>query len=99
LKGDSKTAVEKEIRLPCHLNLAACYTNLKNYKKAKAQAIKALEIDERNVKGLWRRGLAEQAQGDWEVAKKKLFDGFGGGSAESSSCCIVEEGKSTNCAV
>jgi len=72
LKGDSKDAVQKEIRLPCHLNLAACYTNLKKYKKAHAQADKALEIDPRNVKGLWRRGLAQQGLGDWEDAKKSF---------------------------
>jgi len=72
LEGEKADTVQKDIRLPCHLNLAACYLKLNNTRKTLVQTKKALEIDAKNVKGLWRQGLAEQAEGNWDVAKKSF---------------------------
>eukprot|EP01126_Amoeba_proteus_P054794 TRINITY_DN6763_c0_g1_i19.p1 TRINITY_DN6763_c0_g1~~TRINITY_DN6763_c0_g1_i19.p1 ORF type:complete len:383 (-),score=96.80 TRINITY_DN6763_c0_g1_i19:425-1573(-) len=73
--GDDKGNKNKEIqqiKLLCHLNSAACHLKLNNNKKALEHSTKALEIDDRNVKGLWRQGLAYQEQGDWERAKRNF---------------------------
>jgi len=72
LKDPEKEKVNKEIKLPGHLNLAACYIKTKDLAKAIENATKALEIDSRNVKGLWRRGCAYIDNGDWHEAKSDL---------------------------
>jgi len=72
LKDAEKEKVNKELKLPGHLNLAACYWKLKDYPKVIENATKALEVDARNVKGLWRRGCARIENGDWLDAKSDL---------------------------
>jgi tetratricopeptide (TPR) repeat protein len=52
--------------------LAACYLKLEQPKQALTNANKALEIDSRNVKGLWRQGLGFMDDGDWDKAKKSF---------------------------
>jgi len=74
LEADKKKTLQNDVRLPCHLNLAACQLKLNKPAKAKTQAVKALEIDSRNVKALWRHGLALQDLGDWDAAKKCYDD-------------------------
>ncbi|CAL4123311.1 unnamed protein product [Meganyctiphanes norvegica] len=47
-----------QVLLAGHLNLAQCYLNLKDNIHAKENAQKALEMDEKNVKALFRNGQA-----------------------------------------
>eukprot|EP01127_Copromyxa_protea_P011664 TRINITY_DN2953_c0_g1_i1.p1 TRINITY_DN2953_c0_g1~~TRINITY_DN2953_c0_g1_i1.p1 ORF type:complete len:415 (+),score=153.71 TRINITY_DN2953_c0_g1_i1:80-1246(+) len=72
LEGEKKKTVDHEIKLPCYLNIAACNLKLKKTRAALTNANKALEIDSRNVKGLWRQGLALQDDGEWDKAKKSF---------------------------
>eukprot|EP01123_Difflugia_compressa_P011155 TRINITY_DN4355_c0_g1_i1.p1 TRINITY_DN4355_c0_g1~~TRINITY_DN4355_c0_g1_i1.p1 ORF type:complete len:276 (-),score=75.46 TRINITY_DN4355_c0_g1_i1:112-861(-) len=69
LKEDEKNKV-KELKLTSYLNLAAVYIKLQKFKPAVENATHALQIDEKNIKGLWRRGVAEMNNGDWDNAKK-----------------------------
>jgi len=70
ITGDEKKQVNTNICLPCHLNLAMCYIKIGDFASALKSAEKALEIDSKNVKGLWRRGLAKQERKDWEDARR-----------------------------
>ncbi|KAJ3188786.1 hypothetical protein HDU85_004500 [Gaertneriomyces sp. JEL0708] len=60
--SDSDSATEKEevdgICLPCHLNLSLCYLKMGDASKANVHATKALKIDPKNVKALYRRAQA-----------------------------------------
>jgi len=74
LKYDSSFSDEEkkqanELKLPCYLNLAASYLKAQDYKLVIENSKKALEIDSKNVKGLWRRGIAYMSSGDWDFAK------------------------------
>jgi len=78
---DNSKAEQEEIRqtnneicLPCHLNSAMCYIKIKEYRKALESCEKALKIDSRNVKGLWRRGVARTELGFWNEAKRDFVD-------------------------
>ena len=48
----------KTLKCHCYLNLAACHLKEERYEKAINCAKHALEIEENNVKGLFRRGQA-----------------------------------------
>jgi len=72
LKDDEKDKVNKQIKVPVHLNLAACYAKMNDLPKVVENATKALEIDPKNVKGLWRRGAAKTDMGEWLDAKRDL---------------------------
>jgi len=52
-----------------YLNLAACYLKLENYPEVIQNCEKALEIDPKNSKGLFRKGQAHLGLKDYEVAK------------------------------
>jgi tetratricopeptide (TPR) repeat protein len=60
----------KERRLPCHTNLAMCYIKQEKYYDAKRECDKALEIDAKSVKALFRRGVSLSRTGDYSKAKK-----------------------------
>ncbi|CAB3226989.1 unnamed protein product [Arctia plantaginis] len=61
-----------ELLLSVHLNLALVYLKLTpiDYFEAKDHAVKALKYDEKNVKGLFRKGQAVLGLGDAEEALK-----------------------------
>lgn len=48
-------------QIPCNLNLAQCYIKLKEYKSAISHTSKVLEIEQDNVKALYRRGISYMA--------------------------------------
>lgn len=52
-----------------YLNLAACYLKLDDYQEVIQNCEKALEIDPKSSKGLFRKGQAHLALKDYEVAK------------------------------
>ena len=60
----------KERRLPCHTNLAMCYIKQEKYYDAKRECDKALEIDPKSVKALFRRGVSLSRTGEYSKAKK-----------------------------
>jgi len=67
--------VTKNIELPCHLNLAACYLETKQYRLVEETASNALKYDPQNFKALKRRAMAytelhlyNEAQKDFEAA-------------------------------
>ena len=55
--------------LPCHLNAAACALKLDDPHTALKAAQAALNVDGSSVKGLYRRGMAREALGDWDEAE------------------------------
>jgi len=69
LKDEEKESTKKSVKLPCYLNLAACFLKQKNYKSTIENATKALEIDPLNIKALWRRGVALTDNSDWYEAE------------------------------
>ncbi|XP_033015728.1 peptidyl-prolyl cis-trans isomerase FKBP4 [Lacerta agilis] len=68
LSGADEAKAES-LRLAAHLNLAMCHLKLKEYSQALENCNKALELDSSNEKGLFRRGEAELAVNDYELAR------------------------------
>nr|QBH73895.1 fk506-binding protein [Thermobia domestica] len=66
---DDKDQERKTLLLAGHLNTAMCHLKLKDFIEAREQCSKALEIDPKNVKGLFRRGQAYLELGEPELAK------------------------------
>jgi tetratricopeptide (TPR) repeat protein len=56
----TRAALEKELRLPCYLNLAACDLELGNHADAERHANKALGMDPNNIKALYRRAMSRK---------------------------------------
>ncbi|XP_060135002.1 peptidyl-prolyl cis-trans isomerase FKBP4 [Zootoca vivipara] len=67
--SDAEEAKAESLRLAAHLNLAMCHLKLKEYSQALENCNKALELDSSNEKGLFRRGEAELAVNDYELAR------------------------------
>uniref|UniRef100_A0A1B6LHD6 peptidylprolyl isomerase n=1 Tax=Graphocephala atropunctata TaxID=36148 RepID=A0A1B6LHD6_9HEMI len=59
----------KALLISNHLNCALCLLKLQDYTEAKDQCNKALELEPTNDKGLFRRGQANLALGEPEIAK------------------------------
>lgn len=71
LKG-SATAPATEMRLACHLNIAAVLLKSHRPLEAVAACTDALVLDARNVKALFRRGKARFALGELDAALDDL---------------------------
>ncbi|XP_072040008.1 peptidyl-prolyl cis-trans isomerase D-like [Amphiura filiformis] len=54
--------------VPIHLNLAACHLECKTYEEATVECDKALSNDRNNAKGWFRRGKAQMALKNYQVA-------------------------------
>jgi len=76
LSEKEKEFVRKEIKLPCYLNLAASHVKNLEHQRVVEFANKALEIDPKSLKGLWRKGCALTELGEWDNAKKSFTDGL-----------------------
>lgn len=63
-----KSNRHKSVALPCYLNSAACHLKLKNYDKALKNCNETIELDENNVKALFRRGQAHSGLQDYDKA-------------------------------
>jgi len=64
--------VKNSLQLPSYLNLAAVALKEKNWKQAIENCDKALAIDDKNVKGLYRRAQGYQGYGEFEKARDDL---------------------------
>ena len=71
-KDEEQQRMAKEKRLPCYLNLAACYLKLAKPQLALKNAGKAIEMEPENVKALYRRGTAAAQLEDFDTAKVDL---------------------------
>jgi len=70
--NDEEKKKANELKLPCHLNYAACALKLKEWRLAKENCDKALAIETNNVKALFRRAQAYLGTFDHELAQKDL---------------------------
>lgn len=72
--GVDETVVQgvRELVKTVYINLAVTHSKLKQHTKAIENAGKALEIDGRNVKALYRRSVAYSSIGDLEKAERDL---------------------------
>jgi FK506-binding protein 4/5 len=70
-KTDHESQVNA-LKLPCHLNIAACFLKLKKYKDVQDHCNKALDIDSKSIKALYRRGVANSELDNWDQAKMDL---------------------------
>lgn len=61
-----------ELRLVCLLNAAACFLHLKMYPRCIDYCNEALEIDDTNVKALFRRARAYRLHDKFDVAEEDL---------------------------
>jgi FK506-binding protein 4/5 len=79
--------MKKNLQLPSYLNLAAVALKEKQWKEAIENCDKAVELDPKSVKGLYRRAQAHQGSHDLEAAKKDLTEALsvepGNGAVQS----------------
>lgn len=68
--GSSDARRAKEQREICYSNLALCYFKEKKFYEARRECDKALEINPRSVKALFRRGSANVQVGEYGLARK-----------------------------
>ena len=59
LEGEDEEK-RKSLLLAAHLNMALCHLKIGDPMRAIQASDKALELDEKNVKGLFRRGQVKQ---------------------------------------
>lgn len=64
------------LKLPVYLNIAACQMKLKQYEHAIKNCTKALEIEDKNVKALYRRCVALTEINEFERAWKDAEEGL-----------------------
>ncbi|XP_065070807.1 peptidyl-prolyl cis-trans isomerase FKBP4-like [Rhopilema esculentum] len=67
---DDEKLVANPLKCIGHLNAAMCELKMKQYQAAKKNCDKALEIEDQNVKGFFRRGQANFGIGEFELARK-----------------------------
>jgi len=65
---EEQQAASKKLQLAAHLNLAVAYLKLKEYKSAQESCEKALALEPKNEKGLFRLGQAFYGMGEEEKA-------------------------------
>lgn len=72
LQNQDQERLLNEVLLKIYLNAAHCSLELAQSARAVKYARKALSIDPRNVKALYRLGKAYRNEGDFEQSKKEL---------------------------
>ena len=63
------------VAIACNLNLAHCYLQRSEFSKAIDSATRALAIDPKSIKGLYRRALAYLRFGEYEKARVDCLKG------------------------
>lgn len=74
LANEDEENCKKELCLILYLNACLCCLNLREYGKSAMFAKQALQIDQRNVKALFRLGKAQLLMGETERSRKSLLD-------------------------
>jgi len=70
-KSDSEDfELVNQCKLPIFLNQAACHIKEQNWSDARICCEKSLDIDENNVKAIFRRGQAFQGAGNYQKARQ-----------------------------
>ncbi|KAJ3109462.1 hypothetical protein HDU96_007226 [Phlyctochytrium bullatum] len=72
LSSDEKKKVNA-MKLPCHLNLAACFLKVQQYDKVIEECNKALAISSHSTKALYRRAQAHLQRIELDQAKNDLL--------------------------
>jgi tetratricopeptide (TPR) repeat protein len=70
--NDAKNTEERDLLIPCHLNVAACQLKLGKPGTALGTCEKVLKLDKKNVKGLYRKGCALTDLAEYDDAKSAL---------------------------
>ncbi|KAK7400042.1 hypothetical protein VNO78_11241 [Psophocarpus tetragonolobus] len=70
--SDEEKQQTKALKITCNLNNAACKLKLKDYKQAEKTCTKVLELDNRNVKALYRRAQAYLHLVDLDLAEMDI---------------------------
>jgi len=70
--SDEQKQEVKAMKVPCHLNYAICLIKEKKWKEALEQTDKVLEVESKNIKGLYRKGLVLIGMDRWDEAMKSL---------------------------
>jgi len=70
--NDSEKVESKILKVPCYLNIAASNIKLQDNKAAIENCNKALDIDNANLKALYRRALAKIELKDYDLALTDL---------------------------
>ncbi|PON95529.1 Peptidyl-prolyl cis-trans isomerase, FKBP-type [Trema orientale] len=70
--GDEEKQQAKVLKITCNLNNAACKLKLKDYKQTEKLCTKVLELDNRNVKALYRRVQAYIQLVDLDLAEMDI---------------------------
>ena len=74
LRRVNRTPEIDEIRAQCYVNMAACDLALTDYASARKHATKAIKLDSKNIKALYRRSQARRyAAFDMEGAEADLI--------------------------
>lgn len=71
--SEEKHKENQEIQLSCYLNASSCYYQLKKWKLCVQEATKALNINPKSCKALYRRGVAYLNLLDVQNAKQDLI--------------------------
>lgn len=67
---DEQKEKSKQLQLAARLNIAACHLKLKSYRQCIDSCNKALELDSRNEKSLFRMAQAYQGECEFDEAIK-----------------------------
>lgn len=67
---DEEKESSHRLQLAANLNVAACCLKTKEYRRAIESCEKALKLDEKNEKGMFRMGQAYYGEGEYEEAIK-----------------------------
>ena len=70
--SDEERTLVNAVKLPCHLNLAACSARLGNHDHTVTHCSQVLKQEPRNIKALFRRGAAHNVLGNLDEALSDL---------------------------